>query len=111
MHFCTWGGGGWGDPLQRPAERVGEDADGGLVSIEGARRYGVVLNADFTVDEEATKALREQMAAARGNVVPLFDKGGTIEELLARCKEETGLDPPVPPTFAQWAVAGPKTAP
>jgi N-methylhydantoinase B len=110
LHFCTWGGGGWGDPLQRPAERVAEDADGGLVSIEGGRRYGVVLNPDFTVDEDATRALRDQMATERGNVIPLFDKGGTIEELLARCKEETGLDPPAPPTFEDWALAEPKTA-
>jgi hypothetical protein len=29
-----------------------------------------------------------------------FDFGGTIEEIKARCKQETHLDPPVRPTFS-----------
>jgi N-methylhydantoinase B len=32
----------------------------------------------------------------------MFDFGGSIEELKARCKVETGFDPPVSPTFATW---------
>ena len=43
LYFDTWGGGGWGDPLQRPAERVLFDVDAGLVTVEGARSYGVVI--------------------------------------------------------------------
>ena len=38
------GGGGWGDPLDRPPAKVLEDVLDEYVSVEGARRdYGVVL--------------------------------------------------------------------
>ena len=54
------GGGGWGDPKQRPAEKVLRDVRNEMVSMESARRdYGVAIDADaWTVDEEATKKLR-----------------------------------------------------
>ncbi len=104
LYFNTWGGGGWGDPLKRPAEKVARDVARGLVSVEGARRYGVVLRADGTVDEPASTGLREQMSRARGEV-RLFDFGGTIEELKARCKRETGLDAPSTPVFQTWMSA------
>ena len=32
----------------------------------------------------------------------LFDFGGTIEELKARCKAETSFDPPKTPVFQKW---------
>jgi N-methylhydantoinase B len=39
------GGGGFGDPRERPAERVLEDVRAGLVTVEGALRdYGVVID-------------------------------------------------------------------
>ncbi|HEY8517277.1 MAG TPA: hydantoinase B/oxoprolinase family protein [Candidatus Binatia bacterium] len=65
------GGGGWGDPLKRPPEKVLEDVLDEYVSVEGARRdYGVVLTGsleDLTlaVDHEATEKLRAKMRAAR----------------------------------------------
>jgi len=38
------GGGGYGDPMKRPVDRVVDDIRNGLVSIEGARLdYGVVI--------------------------------------------------------------------
>ena len=38
------GGGGWGDPLERPPQRVAADVAEGLVSAEGALRdYGLVV--------------------------------------------------------------------
>ncbi len=104
LYFDTWGGGGWGDPLKRPAEQVAADVDAGLVSTEGARRYGVVVKDDFSVDENATEALRARMAKERGEI-KLFDFGGTIEELKARCREETGMEPPATPQFQKWARA------
>lgn len=105
LYFKTWGGGGWGDPLKRDAARVALDVERKLVSVAGARRYGVVLNDDCTVDEAATKALRAEMAKSRGEV-KLFDFGGSIEELRARCLEETHLPPPQPPGSTAAAVAG-----
>ena len=64
----TWGGGGWGNPLERAAEQVAFDVEAGLVSVEGAKRYGVVIKADGSVDQAATDALRKQMAAKRGPI-------------------------------------------
>ena len=99
----TWGGGGWGDPLDRDPERVQFDVEAGLVSIEGARRYGAVVRTDFTLDLDATRDLRVRMARERGSK-KLFDRGfETIAELKARCQAETGLPPPAQPQFTQWA--------
>ena len=101
LHFDTWGGGGWGDPLKRPAEQVSFDVAAGLVTVEGAQRYGVVCNADGEVDESATEKLRGDMAVERGDT-KLFDFGGTLEELKARCEDETGLPAPKAPEFPTW---------
>ncbi|HEX6985191.1 MAG TPA: hydantoinase B/oxoprolinase family protein, partial [Planctomycetaceae bacterium] len=37
LHFVTWGGGGWGDPLERDPERVLLDVRRGFVTVESAR--------------------------------------------------------------------------
>jgi N-methylhydantoinase B len=103
LHFDTWGGGGWGDPLQRPADAVALDVERGLVSPAGARRYGVVIAEDGQVDAAATQALRATLLAARKGEKPaLFNRGGTVDELKARCLEETGFAPPQTPRFANW---------
>jgi len=54
------GGGGYGNPHQRPLERVLDDVRNEMVSIERAREdYGVVIDgATLTVDENATGKLR-----------------------------------------------------
>jgi N-methylhydantoinase B len=100
LYFNTWGGGGWGDPYDREAELVRADVARGLVSAEGAKRYGVVIAADGSVDAAATDALRAKLREQRGEP-GLFDFGGTIDEIKARCKAETHLDPPAAPTFAR----------
>ena len=96
LFFNTWGGGGWGDPLQRNPELVRQDVERGLVSVAGAKRYGVALQEDGGVDEQATKALREALSAKRGKPA-LFDFGGNIAEIKARALEETHLPPPDDP--------------
>jgi N-methylhydantoinase B len=59
------GGGGWGDPHQRPPERVQRDVLCGYVSREAARdAYGVALGDDLTIDPEATARLRSAKAAS-----------------------------------------------
>ena len=98
LHFITWGGGGWGDPLERDPALVGKEIRQGLVSAEGAKAYGVVASTEGSVDETATASLREAMRAS-ANDNPLFDRGGEIEDLRARCKAETGLDAPQPPVW------------
>jgi N-methylhydantoinase B/oxoprolinase/acetone carboxylase alpha subunit len=58
------GGGGYGDPMERPAEKVAEDVEKGLVSVAKAREfYGVALTADFKVDKAETAKLRTKVAA------------------------------------------------
>jgi N-methylhydantoinase B len=100
----TWGGGGCGDPLERETAKVKFDVDAGLVTVEGAKRYGVVIDAQGNVDETTTNKLRAKMAKERG-AVKLFDRGfDSIEELKSRCLAETGLEPPQAPKFTKWAL-------
>ncbi len=69
------GGGGYGDPLERPAEDVAEDVRTSKVSETAAREdYGVVLDGT-SVDEPSTARLRRELAAARGPVTWMFDRG------------------------------------
>ncbi len=100
LHYITWGGGGWGDPLERPAEKVQLDVKRGLVSVEkAASDYGVVLDAEtWAMDEDATNTKRDDIRAARGDL-STYDFGPPLADILARCKEETGLEPPMPPIF------------
>ena len=49
---------------------------------------------------EATESFRDDLRGKRGEP-GLFDFGGTIEEIKARCKAETHLEPPAAPTFAR----------
>ncbi len=95
LYFNTWGGGGWGDPLDRDPALVLTDINRGLVSIDGAKRYGVVVS-DGQVDDAATETLREEIRSTRKDE-GLFSFGGTIEEIKARSLEETHLPAPVSP--------------
>ena len=53
------GGGGWGDPLDRPIELVREDVLDGYVSVKQAERaYGVKLEADGTATPTGTRLER-----------------------------------------------------
>ncbi|MBI2217429.1 MAG: hydantoinase B/oxoprolinase family protein [Candidatus Rokubacteria bacterium] len=60
FHQWAGGGGGWGDPFDRPPERVAQEVQDGLISLESARGdYGVAVDpATFAVDVAATAALR-----------------------------------------------------
>jgi N-methylhydantoinase B len=104
LYFNTWGGGGWGDPFERDPALVLQDVERRLVTADGAKRYGVVIDSDGSVDDAATALLRDTMRAERGTV-EVFNRGGTIEELKARCLEETHLPPPVAPSFQQKKTA------
>jgi N-methylhydantoinase B len=93
IRIRTTGGGGWGDPLDRPVAEVVRDLRWGKVSLAGARGdYGVVANgpdgelpvdlspddpalADAVVDLPATDALRTELRAARTADGRFFDRG------------------------------------
>ncbi len=104
LHFITWGGGGWGDPLERDADLVAKEVRQGLVSPAGARAYGVVVSDEGGLDLAATEALRADMRARAANA-PLFDRGDDIEALRAACQAETGLPAPRPPVWTHAKAA------
>jgi N-methylhydantoinase B len=56
------GGGGYGDPRERPAELVAADVRSGVVSIEAAREdYGVCIDPDtLAIDGARTASLRRR---------------------------------------------------
>ncbi len=104
LHFITWGGGGWGDPLDREADLVAREIRQGLVTPDGAKIYGVIADASGNLDVAGTDALRATMRASAAPAT-VFDRGGDIEALRSRCKAETGLEPPQPPLWTTHAVA------
>ncbi len=56
------GGGGYGSPLERDPERVLRDIREGFISAGRAREiYGLVLEGETGVDQDATRALRAAM--------------------------------------------------
>lgn len=105
LHFITWGGGGWGDPLERDPELVALEVRRRLVTAEGARRYGVVVSADGVLDGPASAKLRQEMRNARPGEMPIFNFGPGIEELRERCMAETGLPAPQPPVWRRGGAA------
>ena len=73
--FETPGGGGYGDPRERPAGEVAADVARGLVSREAAERlHAVVLDADGRLDEDATRA-RRLAAVGPGESAPSATPG------------------------------------
>jgi N-methylhydantoinase B len=54
------GGGGYGDPFERPPDKVFEEVRNGIISVDKAHElYGVVVDAaTMTLDESATAELR-----------------------------------------------------
>jgi len=96
--YRTAGGGGWKDPLDRPAKNVEADVAKGLVSEAKARTdYGVVLG-----DAKATQELRAQLRLERGGVKD-FDLGPELTDILARSESETGLPAPQAQAQLAWA--------
>ena len=89
IRIRTTGGGGWGDPLERPPADVLRDVRWGKVSPAGAERdYGVLLlggaagaggivaGADeMNVDEAGTERLRARLRDERPARRPFFDRG------------------------------------
>lgn len=80
--YCdTAGGGGYGDPLLRPAALVAKDVlDGRVTRASAERDYGVILDAAFEPDAEKTRAARDGIAAGRGEISWTFDRGEGARE-------------------------------
>ncbi|HWV83812.1 MAG TPA: hydantoinase B/oxoprolinase family protein [Capillimicrobium sp.] len=66
VRIVSGGGGGLGDPTDRPIDEVMADVADGLVTVAAAaEQYGVVIDASGAADAAATERRREQMRAAR----------------------------------------------
>jgi N-methylhydantoinase B len=77
LHISTAGGGGYGDPLERPPQSVLRDVLDRKVSPRIAHdTYGVVLACDDSnVDVDATAALRKSMRDRAPPASDVFDHG------------------------------------
>jgi N-methylhydantoinase B len=76
IRIRTTGGGGWGDPLDRPYGEVARDLAWGKISPAGARDdYGVLLDPAGAIDRAASDNLRATQRAARPPNPPFFDRG------------------------------------
>ena len=60
VEIVTSGGGGFGDPLRRPMEKVVQEVRDGIGSISAAREaYGVVVDpTSLKIDHKQTARLR-----------------------------------------------------
>lgn len=83
--FRSPGGGGWGDPFQRPEEAVLTDVRAGLVSPEAAERdYGVVVTGgpatgtEPSIDHEATALLRRRPASGQAEAGQAADASSGV---------------------------------
>jgi N-methylhydantoinase B len=69
MRVFSASGGGYGDPLKRPAETVLYDVRNDFTTLDQAEQiYGVKIDPEkLTLDEAGTAALRERLAGERGD--------------------------------------------
>jgi N-methylhydantoinase B len=84
IRICTTGGGGWGDPLERPYDEVARDIAWGKVSVAAAREdYGVIASRegyDVVVDAGASDERRAELRRSRDATASseqrvFFDRG------------------------------------
>jgi N-methylhydantoinase B len=76
------GGGGFGDPLQRPAKLVMADVVAGTVSRQAAReQYGVVLDDRKQLDPNRTMELRDCLRLQRVRTKALVQRSDARTEL------------------------------
>jgi N-methylhydantoinase B len=92
IRIRTTGGGGWGDPLDRPHERVLADVRAAKVSRGGAAAdYGVVISGpddEPAVDSRGTQTLRTSMRQQRDGEPPFFDRGPGFARLAGAAAAE-----------------------
>jgi len=82
LRIGTPGGGGFGDPIERPPELVASDCQNEFISLKAATElYGVILDEEFCADIEATEQLRNKYKSNRGwENPPQFSFGSAREE-------------------------------
>jgi N-methylhydantoinase B/oxoprolinase/acetone carboxylase alpha subunit len=64
VRIVTSGGGGYGDPLERDVSMIEDDVRQGFIpAAQAAAEYGVVLDGDGAVDQDATAQRRQDLGA------------------------------------------------
>ncbi len=83
IYLWTSGGGGYGDPLERPVQAVVDDLLDRKISVETARRdYGVAIDPEtLKVHDTETEALRENLRRERGSIAWTYDRGDELPKL------------------------------
>jgi N-methylhydantoinase B len=85
IRIRTTGGGGWGDPYDRPIGEVERDLRWGKISFAGARQdYGVVASGskdEPVIDAAASIELRDELRSNRTGGEPFFDRGPGYAQL------------------------------
>jgi N-methylhydantoinase B len=85
IRIRTTGGGGWGDPFDRPYDEVVRDVAWGKVSVAGAAAdYGVLLSADTSETAQNLRRVGRQLTSRQGVVVDV----AASDELRRRLREE-----------------------
>jgi N-methylhydantoinase B len=81
LRIGTPGGGGFGDPTERPIKWVENDVKNEIVSLEAAERFfGVVFNENKEVDLEKTNQIRQDIRRTRSwSKPPEFTFGAARE--------------------------------
>ena len=98
LDYITWGGGGWGNPLERETSLIALEVKQGLVSSKGAfENYGVKVNDDYSIDEAATTKRRAEMA--KNLPEGIFNYGPDMDSLRENCLRDTGLEAPIQPSW------------
>ena len=87
------GGAGYGDPLQRDAQRVARDVGEGIVSPRLAETiFGVVMDEDsLLLDEQATCGLRRRIRGERAAGAPYAGRTSSLPEDLGDARWQTVL--------------------
>ncbi|KAF8527586.1 hypothetical protein BU17DRAFT_61712 [Hysterangium stoloniferum] len=89
LEWCTWGGGDWGNPLDRSAELASKEVRQKLVTIEVTLEYGVLVDlSTYKLDITTTNALLSKLASLRQFPKPILSRGGTLKELFENCEKE-----------------------
>jgi N-methylhydantoinase B len=97
VYLDKWGGGGYGDPLERDPDLVAEDFREGYISAESAQDiYGVVIR-NGKVDLARTEKQRRKLASERVTVsidpqdTDRIDNGTRIWEIGAELAKKLGV--------------------
>ena len=109
--YRTAGGGGWKDRLDRPAEhgRARRLVRARLARVREDRLRRRARRRTAASTRPRTEAERSRQRTERGDALA-FDFGPSLEETLANCEAETGLEPPTPAKPLRWSPLEPGEA-